>query len=305
VSLSRFITTGHLGQNHASASGEGSFAITRPRQRRLTPDAREAPDASVTRRYSTAALLLAALALATLSVGTPAVAQAPTAIGVDANPKGNEPAKLGQIDSCVSVKNADTFDIDLFVRDVTDLLAWEVYVAYDPAIVEVVDRDVQLFLAANPGSSVLDVSARLPDRDGLYRAAAADTSDPPTPDSGSGILARLTLKAVGPGNSEVLIAARDVDGDGTPDIGPLLRDVDAMLLGDSDGDSFFDGTIQNAEIAVDRPCSGPPTGPDANGSSDEGGSSFPLAVLGAGAGAVGLIVLGLLIRTLVKRRRAS
>jgi len=259
----------------------------------------------VTRRYSTAALLLAALALATLSVGTPAVAQAPTAIGVDANPKGNEPAKLGQIDSCVSVKNADTFDIDLFVRDVTDLLAWEVYVAYDPAIVEVVDRDVQLFLAANPGSSVLDVSARLPDRDGLYRAAAADTSDPPTPDSGSGILARLTLKAVGPGNSEVLIAARDVDGDGTPDIGPLLRDVDAMLLGDSDGDSFFDGTIQNAEIAVDRPCSGPPTGPDANGSSDEGGSSFPLAVLGAAAGAVGLIVLGLLIRTLVKRRRAS
>jgi cell division septation protein DedD len=182
-------------------------------------------------------------------------AQDIVSIGVDADPTGNTATSLGTIDSCRSVSTGDTFQVDVFVADVTDLLAWETYFTYDMSVVNIASRDVMLFQAANAGSQVFDVSEGLPDIDSWYRIAAADLAQPPAPDSGSGVLARLTLEAIGPGISPASLSPIDVNNDGTIDLGPFLRDTEGEPISDLDGDGFFDGPISNAEIAVDTLCS--------------------------------------------------
>ena len=253
------------------------------------------------------ALLLGYAALVAPSLAGPATAQGSPTIGIDANPSGNEHATLSDIETCVSVTSGEEFDIDVFIRDVDELLAWEMYVEYDPAILEIIGRDVEMFLAGNPDSSVLDVSSALPNRDGLYRAAAADTSDPPTPDSGSGVLFRLTLRALASGSSKVNLAVLDIDDDGAVDIGPLLRNVDGEILGDSDGNTIFDGPIENAEVAVDSDAACPESTPSdtLSTSSGEDSINWALVALAAGGGSAGLLISGLVARRLLKGRRTS
>lgn len=251
-----------------------------------------------------AALLLSIVALAAPPVSVPAAGQEPLAIGIDANAEGNGPLTLSTIDPRVSVCRGDVFDVDIFIRDVEELLAWEVYVGFDPAVLEVVGRDVEMFLAGNPGSSVLDVSGRVPDP-GLYQVAAADTSDPPTPDSGSGVLFRLSVRALNSGTSDIELIVRDVDGDGLADLGPLLRNVDADVLGDTNGDSIFDGPIEGAEVAVDTDCDGAAPDSTPTASSDGGGVSPALIAIAAAGGAVALLIAGVVAFRLVRGARAS
>jgi hypothetical protein len=207
-----------------------------------------------------AALAGVVLALAASAGGIMArgygAAQEAVSIGVDANPTGNTATSLGPIDSCLSVSTGDTFQVDVFVTDVADLLAWETYFVYDMSVISIVSRDVMMFQAANPDSNVFDVSEGLPDIDGQYGVAAADIALPPAPDSGSGVLARLTLKAVGVGVSPASLPLIDWNEDGTIDLGPVLKAVEGIPIGDVDGDGFFDGPIANAQIAVDTACPG-------------------------------------------------
>ncbi len=182
-------------------------------------------------------------------------AQEETAIGVDATPERNGAAALYSIESCVSVDVGDIFEVDIVIVDVTDLLAWETYLAYDSAVVQVLDRDVEMFQAADPGSSLFNTSESVPDNgDGLFRVGAADLIDPPVGDSGSGVLARLTLEALAKGTTSLTVDAVDIDDDGQPDIGPVIVDIDGERIGDSDGDSFFDGPHLSAEVAVGSEC---------------------------------------------------
>jgi hypothetical protein len=81
---------------------------------------------------------------------------------------------------------------------------------------------------------------------------------PSSPHSGSGVLARLTLKAVGAGISPAILITLDANNDGKPDLGSRLKDPQEKPLGDINSDEFFDGTVVNAQIAVDRDC---PPGP--------------------------------------------
>jgi hypothetical protein len=201
------------------------------------------------------ALLGLAVAIWSPAIGT---GQEGLSIGVDADPAGNTATSLGTIDSCVRVGKGDSFDIDLFITNVDDLLGWEVYLSFDGDVVNVTDRDVKLFQAANANSDVFDASESLPSSGGLYRLGAADIGQPPSPDSGSGVLARLTLEAVGAGLSPATITTLDVDNDGKIDLGPQLSTTRGEPVGDTNGDGFFDGPLLNAQIAVDRDC---PSGP--------------------------------------------
>jgi hypothetical protein len=208
--------------------------------------------------FASAALAGVVLALAAsaggLLAGGDSAAQEAVTIGVDVEPAGNTVTSLGPIDACISVSTGDTFQVDIFVTDVADLLAWETYFVYDMSIINVVSRDVMMFQAANPGSNVWDVSEGLPDIDGYYRAAGVDIADPPSPESGSGVLARLTLEAVGAGTSLLSLSPLDVNDDGRMDLGPSLKDSEAEPIGDLNDDGFFDGPIANAEIAVGGTC---------------------------------------------------
>jgi hypothetical protein len=195
------------------------------------------------------------------------------------------------------------FDVDIFIQNVEELLAWEAYVAFDPTVLEVAGRDVQMFLAGNPGSSVLDVSGRVPDP-GLYQVAAADTSDPATPDSGSGVLFRLSVKALDSGTSDIELIVRDVDGDDLADLGPLLRNVDGDVLGDTNGDTIFDGPIESAEVTVDTQCED--LTPDATPTtSSDGGISPALIAIAAVGGAVALVIVGAVAFRLVRRPKGN
>jgi len=248
------------------------------------------PDRSETTgvRMRTAASLLSGaillLAITLLPLPPAAYAQDETAIGVDAITEGNTATSLGPHDSCVSVDKGETFDVDIFIADVTDLLAWEAYLAYDNAVVQVVDRDVDMFQAADPGSSVFNTSESVPpNEDGLFRAGGTDLIDPPVGDSGSGVLARLTLEALDTGRTTLSIEPIDLDEDPEPDIGPLLRHINGKIIGDTDGDSFFDGPFSTADVAVGTDCTGA-----VSAASDDGGgwwSWWMTVIIAAGAGA--------------------
>ena len=209
-------------------------------------------------RFAGPLLVVVLLAVATLAgvivQGGESTAQTRSSIGVDADPAGNTATSLGSIDSCVSVSTGDTFDVDILVADVVDLLAWEVYFVYDGSIISIVDHDVHMFQAADGESNIFDFSEVLPDLDARYGVAAADLADPPAPDSGSGVLARLTLKAEGPGISPASIPLIDVNNDGKIDLGPFLNDLRGDPIDDVDDDGFFDGQIFDAQIAVDTAC---------------------------------------------------
>jgi hypothetical protein len=143
---------------------------------------------------------------------TPTPAPTPTPpptpiVGADVDPTGNTATSLGPIDSCLSVSTGATFDIDVFVQGVTLLRVWNVALHYDPSVVTVVDRHIQMFLAANPGSDAVDYSYGDPSVGGAYELTAADLSEEETAhESGSGVLVRLTLMALGPGLSPAALS---------------------------------------------------------------------------------------------------
>lgn len=229
--------------------------------------------------------------------GSETVAQGTVTLGVDADPIGNTATSLGTIEPCISVSINDTFDIDIFITDVTDLLGWEAYFVYDMSVANIIGRNVQMFQAANPGSNVFDASEALPDADGQYRLAAVDIAEPLAPDSGSGVLARLTLQAVGAGVSPANLALLDINEDGTADLGPSLTDIQGAHIGDMDGDTLFDGPISSARIAVDTACpeatptpaASPPATPEVTATPAATPTAAPAATatpLGAMPGAV-------------------
>ena len=201
-------------------------------------------------------LLAAALGWWLLAAGEEATQASPAiSIGVDVNPAGNTATSLGTIDDCRQVSTGQTFEVDIYITGVTDLLAWQVPLVYDPSVLNVTGCDVEQFLAADPDSQVFESCKAVPVEGpyGLYVVGAADTADPTPEHSGEGVLARLTLQAVGPGLSAVSLPS-------LKDHGPTLKDVDGQSLGDANQDGLFDGPAFQAQIAVDQPC-----GPDADG----------------------------------------
>jgi hypothetical protein len=200
-------------------------------------------------------LLAPLLALATLvfQYGT-GTAQGPVELGTDTDPESNTATSLGSRDACVSVVAGDTFEFDIIVSDVDDLVAWELYLRFDPSIIEVVDADMDMFLANNPRSRL--IKKWEPVSDGQHFLGAADRSL--LGQSGSGVLARLAFQAKAPGFSHVDIPSIDFDGDGDIDKGPRLTASGGVPIGDVTGDSVFDPRPHNAVIAVNESCDAAP-----------------------------------------------
>lgn len=195
-----------------------------------------------------AALMTAAAVLPGQTQHTGEALQASTTVGIDANPSGNSATSLGDIDQCVSVATGTTFDIDIFVTDVNDLAGWQAAFIYDPSVVIVADAKLDLFLTADPGSRITDLSEPRPDQDGLYAFAAIDLIQPEG-ESGSGVLATVSLQAMASGASTLALER------------VILGNSSANPIGDIDGDQFFDGPVYSAQVAVDQSClvAPPPT----------------------------------------------
>ena len=179
------------------------------------------------------ALLLVLVGLSLLR-GSTSSAQTPTVLGIDVAPGSNTAGLVDTVDTCVEVAVGDRFPIDIYVADVESLRAWELRFAFDSDVVQIVDYDYNLFLGG-VFSSLFEVEK--PDR---YFLAAAE---PRTPDSGSGVLARLTLEAVGSGVSPAEIVMEPGY------LAPRLSNVDNVQ-----GNDLFAGPVSQAKVAVAEPC---------------------------------------------------
>jgi hypothetical protein len=209
----------------------------------------------------TLVLSVAALIVA-FALVAPARAQEGPTLAIDANAEGNTADALAQRDVCIEAATGDTFQVDITAENVTQLSAWEAYMELDTSIVHVLERDVQLLLATPPGANPFNISESVPEGegdDGRYRVGAANISEEPIGVDGSGVLARLTLRAAGPGVTRLSVQPIQTSV-GSP-VGPTLTDIDANHIGDSDGDSFFDGAILDATVAVDESCPADADGP--------------------------------------------
>ena len=169
------------------------------------------------------------------------------AVRIDTDPTGNTADTVAGVEICREVSSGDTFDVDIAIEDVTDLIAFDTALYYDKNMLAVVDRDVDFFLAIASGSNVRDQSDASPDADGYYGFRGLDTSkDPATAESGSGVLGRVTLEAVGPGVSTLSV--------NIPDISPAFHDSESDYLEPFGRFGTWLGDVFDARIAVDEPC---------------------------------------------------
>jgi hypothetical protein len=187
-------------------------------------------------------------------------------MGIDADPSGNTAASLGTFDTCLGVTAGDTFEIDIYVTEVDDLLSWEGYLSYNKDVLRVDDHS--LLLQEAHSNNVSDTSDATPDTDGLYRVGGVDmnANTPGSGASGDGVLARITLFAIQNGFSDLSIEPIDLNEDTVldnfNDIGPWLRNTSGDLLNDADDNGFFDGPIGSAGVGAGGTDSDSDTLPD-------------------------------------------
>jgi hypothetical protein len=260
------------------------------------------------RTHNLAVRLLAAILLSL--AGTCLLASAARAGGpdvpavlIDAGIEGNAPDAPGETQDCVSVPVGAAFQVDVIILDVTDLLAWEVNLEYDPTLLTVTEHDVKLFQSANNGSAPIDISSRLPDTSGFHTLSAFESSDPPAVDSGSGVLARVTLETLAEGESELQVGSRDINEDGKQDRGTLIKNVDNEVIGDETGDEFFDGETTGAMVAIGKDCPAGSNAVTVTGESSGSGGA-PWAFIAGGIAAV-VVAGGLGVLLLARRRRTT
>ena len=186
-------------------------------------------------------------------------AQSQTTLVVDVITSGNSATQIGDIDECVVVDVGDTVEVDIGVMSVVGLAAWETTLVFDQSVLEVVASDARMLLITEPGSKVTVQSDLEPPTafypTGGFFIGAADGS-PNAAESGSGILARVTFRAIAPGVSAASMPQLDLDGNGTTDKGARLLGPggESDPIGDVNGDNFFDGPVQNGRIAVEAGC---------------------------------------------------
>jgi len=105
-----------------------------------------------------------------------------------------------------SINVGDVIDVDVFVKDVQNLSGFQFNLNYNPAVLKVTKSSDHLFLASQQGSNAISISDPTPDSDGVYISAATEFGEIGTTDeSGSGVLARITLEAVKAGSSPLTL----------------------------------------------------------------------------------------------------
>ncbi len=152
----------------------------------------------------------------------------------------NSATSLGPLDACAALSKPGTVTIDVTVDAVPPVLASDGGIAgfqfllhYDPSVVKVAGSDYNMLLTANSGSSPVSLGDSTPDADGSFMVAVGDLGQS-TPESGPGVLARITLQGVSKG------------------VSPLtLTDV---LIVDSSGNSYAIGSVEGAQVVVDGAC---------------------------------------------------
>jgi hypothetical protein len=172
----------------------------------------------------------------------PAGAQSASMLGVDVQPDTNRPASLGSLETCASHSVGDEFPVDIYVNNVSDLRSWELRLQYDEKILEIDSVDFAHFLVSTPPSGTIFPGLQESEAPGRDFLAAAEVQG--SPDSGSGVLARLTVKALSNGTSPVEIVR-------TPSyFAPRLASTDTSVI--------WDGSIIDSKVVIGAGCGNSP-----------------------------------------------
>ena len=200
---------------------------------------------------SLAAAAIFVTAAVALTVANPAPTHAGTSmLGIDVKPNSNSPASVGNLETCASYDEGDQFEIDVIVNNVESLRSWELRLDYDADVVTLLSADYNHFLVSTPPGGQVFPSLFDQESKGRYFLAASEFRA--APDSGSGILARITLEAAGNGTSPIRIV------DNPKLLGPRLSQPSGDAIGDSNNDLIWDDSVIDAEIRVGSSCSGAP-----------------------------------------------
>ncbi len=203
--------------------------------------------------------LVALLLLAALALAGRLAAQSGPVVSVDAIPDGaNTAASVGSIDTCRSAASASTFTTDVVIQGVTGITGMEAHLLYNAAVLRVTGVSYS-FLIGSAGGIVLELGDLVPDTDGDFKLGVV--TFPLTTASGSGVLARVTLEAVGAGTTMLdLTNVKLSDSLGGP-----IQPADPLT-------GIYSGPVNDASVVVGGTCSDA----DGDGYSNAAESGSPL-----------------------------
>ncbi len=246
-------------------------------------------------RQAITIVILAAIAVAMGLLSDSASAGTASSIDnllFDVDPSDNTATSIGPVETCLDTSPNRPIVVDAVtgpqgLPESYLMAGFQFEVKYDPAVLQLLDVDVNFLLAAAPNTYLFDLSDPLPDPDGKHLVAAADFSG--NNENGPGTLARLAFRTVGTGSSLITFtdpiiaqASRlsppvlpvdhigmavitvggpschtiDTDGDGTPELrdncydnfNPDQTDTDSDGLGNvCDDDDDGDGVSDEDE----------------------------------------------------------
>jgi len=190
------------------------------------------------------------------------------AMSIDTNVPGNTNTVIGAIESCASIiinsvqdpgeTGVDTITLDITAQDVPPyddrgtpgpaddiggLLAYSFNLTYGSGLsvqTHVANQAGLNMILRNMGSGAFIDNDPLPDSDDGFSVSVLDTGG--IPESGSGVLSRLTIRAAGT-VAPTLVPLTIVDG----------------VHADASGAAYFPDVTNNASIAVNQTCESTPS----------------------------------------------
>ncbi len=145
-----------------------------------------------------------------------------TSVGIDMNTSGNQANSLGATDTCLAPTSGSTFNVDVYAKGVPPFVnyggglgGFDFTFVYDPSQVVVTAVNDSMMLATG-AHNIVSYTDSTPDTDGYLHVRAYDLSN--NPESGEGVLARITLNAVGQGISTLSVVAQPPAHSGVPQI---------------------------------------------------------------------------------------
>ena len=176
------------------------------------------------RFYSSLILSLALLVTLPLVVQAPAApATSNTVIGLDMMPEGNTATSVGPIQSCLSVSSGDTFAVDVIVTGVQELAGFQVRLNFDPQVVQIEGRQADFFLGEG-GLEAGDTNFPVTNGSWYYGYSNLPAR------GGSGVLVRITLKALASGSTKLSLPLGPLDT-ALVDSGLSYIEVEAVIEG--------------------------------------------------------------------------
>jgi hypothetical protein len=153
-------------------------------------------------------------------------------VAIDTDIAGNTATSFGDIDTCTRIEPGASLEVDVIVDAIPEdrpLTAIQFELFYDPAIVHATAIDYEMLIAANAFQAFVFLTNPLPDSDGFFLVGYNDADV--NPESGPGVLTRITLTAVGTGVSNLSLVAIDLRDDHNESMPPTTSGAANVAVG--------------------------------------------------------------------------